>query len=534
MHTVGHKKKMLIMSAVMASMLFSALNQTTIGTALPRIITDLGGLEYLSWVFTAYILASSVPALLAGRISDIYGRKPFILGGLVVFTIGSLLCGMSENIGQLILFRVIQGIGGGVIMATTFAAVGDLFVPRERGKWQGMLGAMFGLASVFGPALGGYIVDHWHWHWVFWVFMPFGLIAFGMIWYLFPSKTHHEQHAIDYLGTLLLLCMILGLLLVFGLGGRVYPWSGSVIAGLLFGSLGSLGLFLWVEQHAKDPVLPLVLFRNPVFSIANAVTFLMGVGMFGSLIYLPLFLQGVQGYTAMHSGAMLVPMTLSMVTASILSGRYMTRTGRYRVLAIVGMATATVGLYVLGQITAETGVALIVLAVMLVGMGLGIGMPVFTLSIQNALEHKYLGVATASVQLFRQIGGTMGVALMGTLLNHAMGRNLAVRITALPQFRTLTPQQLRHFEDPRILLNPTTLHHLSDTLPASAHTQIPLLVHALKLSLQDALSLVFLSSALAMAVAVVLVGFLREIPLRESMDIHRGVTEGTPPIIKKS
>jgi len=525
MHTIPHRKKMVIMSAVMASMLFSALNQTTIGTALPRIITDLGGLEYFSWVFTAYILAASIPSVLVGRISDIYGRKPFILAGLILFTLGSLLCGLSGTIVQLILFRAVQGIGGGIIMATTFAAVGDLFVPRERGKWQGLLGAMFGLASVFGPALGGLIVDHWHWHWVFWIFTPLGLIAFGMIWYLFPAKTHHEAHTIDYPGALLLALVIVPLLIALSLAGARYAWASPQIVGLLGSALIALVLFIRTERRAPDPVLPLYLFANPIFSLANAITFLMGAGMFGALIYLPLFLQGVQGYTAMHSGMMMVPMTLALVGASIFSGRRMSRTGRYRQLALSGMALATLGLYLLSLMNRESGLVQMVLTVMIVGSGLGIGMPLFTLVIQNALPHRYLGVATASVQLFRQLGGTVGVALMGTLLNHTITHNITERIAQLPALAALPPQALRPFLDPRILLNPGALHHVSQTLPAPLQPLVPTIVAQLKLALQDALGTVFVSAAILMGLAVVLTAFLREIPLRESMDLPEDTSQ---------
>ena len=519
MHTLDHRKKMIIMSAIMASMFFSALNQTTIGTALPRIIADLGGMAYYSWIFTAYILASSIPAVMAGRISDIYGRKPFILGGIVVFVIGSFLCGTADTIVQLILFRALQGIGGGVVMATTFAAVGDLFVPKERGKWQGMLGAMFGLASVFGPALGGLIVDHWHWQWVFWVFLPFGLIAFGMIWYLFPTKTQHEAHRIDYLGALLLAVTLITLLLTFSLAGKEGLWgSRSLWLGVV--SLLALGAFIRNERHATDPILPLHLFDNRVFSIGNGVTFLMGMGMFGALMYLPLFLQGVQGYTAMHSGMMMIPMTFSLVGASIFAGRWMSRTGRYRLLALWGMGITTLGLFWLSLASLDTSWISMVLRVILVGFGLGIGMPVFTLSIQNALPHRYLGVVTATTQLFRQIGGTVGVALMGTLLNWSIYRSITQRLTASEGLSALPESIMRPFENPRILVNPDAMAQATHTLPPSEATLLPQLITQLKLSLADGTHTVFVASALAMLLAVVLVWFLPEIPLRESIDIE--------------
>ncbi len=519
MHTIDHSKKMIIMSAIMASMLFSALNQTTIGTALPRIIADLGGMAYFSWVFTAYILAASIPAVVVGRVSDVYGRKPFILAGLIIFSIGSWLCGLSESIVQLIAFRAVQGIGGGIIMATTFAAVGDLFVPRERGKWQGMLGAMFGLASVFGPALGGLIVDRWHWHWVFWIFMPMGLIAFGMIWYLFPSKTRHEEHTVDYLGAVLLTGIIVPLLLAFSFAGRQYAWGSPMVLGLLGASVLSFALFIWAERRAIDPILPLFLFANPTFTLSNTITFLMGAGMFGALIYLPLFLQGVQGYTAMHSGMMMVPMTLSLVGASILSGRRMSRTGHYRSLALAGMAMTTVGLYLLSLATQTSDLGVLIGIVMLIGAGLGVGMPVFTLVVQNALAHRYLGVATASVQLFRQLGGTIGVALMGTLLNHSVSRKVAEGLHTIPGTDALSPEVLERFANPRILVNPDALDRITTSLPPQDQPLIHTLIDALRHALEGALSHVFISASLALAVTVVLVLFLKDIPLRESMDI---------------
>jgi EmrB/QacA subfamily drug resistance transporter len=511
---------MIIMSAIMASMLFSALNQTTIGTALPRIIADLGGMNYYSWVFTAYILASSIPAVMAGRISDVYGRKPFILGGIVIFVIGSFLCGMSKSILQLIIFRAIQGVGGGVIMATTFAAVGDLFVPKERGKWQGMLGAMFGLASVFGPALGGLIVDRWHWHWVFWIFLPFGVIAFGMIWYLFPTHTNHREHKIDYAGALLLAVTLVSMLLAFSLVGKQGSWANASIFWLL--GLTVLGLFgfIWVENHAKDPILPLELFGNRVFTLGNSATFLMGIGMFGALMYLPLFLQGAQGYTAMHSGLMMIPMTFSLVGASIFAGRRMSRTGKYRNLALSGMLITAIGLYWLSLSSTETNAVAMALKVILVGAGLGIGMPVFTLSIQNALPHKYLGVVTATSQLFRQIGGTVGVALMGTLLNWTVWRSMAERIHDNPRLSTLPSQAVSSFQNPKILINQESMSHAVHSLPNISKPILDQLTTGLKLSLVDGTHAVFISSAGAMLLAVILVWFLPDIPLRESMDVE--------------
>lgn len=519
MHELEHKKKISIMIAIMAAMLFAALNQTIIGTALPHIITDLGGMEYFSWVFTAYILASSIPAVIVGRLSDIYGRKPFILIGIGVFILGSLLSGFSQNIYELIAFRIIQGLGGGAIMATSFTSIGDLFSPRERGRWQGLLGASFGLASVFGPTMGGYIVDHWHWKWVFWIFTPVGLLAFIMILWLFPSVPKKPEQRIDYLGSLLLLMAIVPLLLAFSWAGQRYPWESSQIIGLFVFSLLSLLVFIRVEMRALHPILPLHLFGNSIFTVSNLIVFVMGASMFGALMYMPLFLQGVMGISATVSGTMMMPMTLSLVVASIFGGQAMTRTGRYKNLAFFGLAVTAVGMYLLSTLDggSEKGVTLAYIVV--VGLGLGIGLPVFNLTIQNAVDHGHLGIATATGQLFRQLGGTIGVAVMGTLMAHNMRDTLGIKLMDMisPEILVRLPKNLvEHLDDPQLLLNPGKLADLRHTLPASDQSLLLQVIQAMRESLNAGLSSVFTWAGLAMIVAVLLVFFLREIPLRDT------------------
>ncbi|MDH5229064.1 MAG: MFS transporter [Gammaproteobacteria bacterium] len=528
MEHLEQRQKLSIMFAIMAAMLFAALNQTIISTALPHMISDLGGIEYFSWIFTAYILAASVPAVVVGRLSDIYGRRPFILAGIAIFIFASVLCGLASGIIELIIYRIIQGVGGGIIMATSFTAVGDLFSPRERGRWQGFLGTSFGVASVFGPTLGGYIVDHWHWKWVFWVFIPVGIVAFVLIMILFPSVPQKTKQKIDYTGALLLSLCVIPLLLAATWAGQQYAWASWEIIGLLASAVIALMLFIFVERRASHPILPLQLFSNSVFSLSNVIVFVIGASMFGSLLYVPLYLQGVLGLSATVSGSMLMPMTLSLVAASILGGQSITRSGRYKNLAFFGLAVTAVGMYLLSTMNQETQLSVVFAYVMIVGLGLGIGMPVFNLSIQNAVDHGDLGVATATGQLFRQLGGTLGVALMGTVMAHTMHQQLEKNLENdfdSKQLSSLPRQVLDHMEEPQLLINPGQLAEVSLALSPDMQTLLQQLIFAMREALNSGLSNVFISGSIAMSFAVFLVLFLREIPLRDSNEKNTKTTK---------
>ena len=419
------REKLTIMIAIVGALFFAAVNQTIVSNALPKIISDLGGLNYYSWVFTSYMLTSAIMTIIAGKLSDIYGRKPFFLIGILVFSIGAFLCGMSASIEQLIAFRAIQGIGAGMIIPTAFAAVGDLFAPRERGKWQGVMSAVFGVSSVIGPTIGGYIVDNLDWKWVFWVFLPLGFIAFALIWKLFPRTERRMDETIDYLGALLLTITLVTLLLGFSWAGTQHAWSSPLILSLFSGSAVSLALFIWAEKRAKSPVLPLHLFKYTNFTFSNVIGFGVGVGMFGGLMYVPYFIQGVLGYSATHSSFITMTMTLGLVGASAWGGQLITKTGKYKRQAILGLLVSVVGLTLMSQMTADISQFLLVFYLILVGFGIGMGLVVFTLTTQNSVGQEYLGVATASTQLFRSIGGTVGVAILGTLLNSSMKEKMA-------------------------------------------------------------------------------------------------------------
>lgn len=520
MEHLDQRKKITIMAAIVAAMLFASLNQTIVGTALPKIISELGGMEYYSWIFTVYMLTSSITTILVGKLSDIYGRKPFLLIGIAVFLVGSFMNGLSNTVIQLIMYRGIQGIGGGMIMSTAYTAIGDLFSPRERGRWMGLMSAAFGLASVFGPTLGGYIVDHAPWHWVFWVFLPFGIVAFVMILILFPRVERKPNESVDYFGSLFLTLTMVPMLLAFSWAGSKYEWGSTQIISLLAGAAVALVIFILVERKVKTPVLPLTLFKNDIFSLSNLINFIMGAGMFGAIMYMPYFVQGVMGTSATHSGYVTMPMTLSLVLGSALSGQIISRTGKYKLLALFGMTMMTAGMLLMVFMNTETTTLHAILNMIVLGLGLGLGMPVFSLTIQNAVEPQMLGVATASSQLFRSLGGTIGVAVMGTIMSHRMASKMKELFAGFgtgSDTGKLDPQmleQLKELQNPQILLNQSALAEIQSKLPPEVHTIFDQMIGLLREAMSFSLSGVFLTGTIIVAVSVLLTFFLREIPLR--------------------
>jgi len=534
MEHLEQKKKITIMLAVMSALLFASLNQTIVGTALPRIVSDLGGFEYYSWIFTVYMLAASVTSILTGKLSDIYGRKPFILVGLAIFIIGTFLNGLAENIIQLIIYRGIQGFGGGMIMSTAFTAVSDLFSPRERGRWQGILGAVFGLSSVFGPTLGGWIVDHTDWHWIFWVFLPFGIIAFFLILSLFPSVETKEKEPIDYAGSIFLTLTIVPMLLAFSWAGTKYEWDSWQIISLFTFSAIALGLFILAEKKAKSPVLPLQLFKNSIFSLSNAIGFLIGLGMFSTIMYMPFFVQGVIGTSAASSGIVTMPMMLSMVIASSIGGQFITKNGKYKFQAAVGLLLLTVGMLLLSFMDIDTTKTIVVINMIVVGIGVGMSMPIFTLTVQNSVSPNLTGVATASAQLFRQIGGTVGVAVMGTLMNTLLNNKMTELIAeseAMKKINKANPNvtdQLSQLQNPQLLTNPEQLAKISQTIPDQLKPFFEQMLQYMREALSYSLTGMFLLGAVIISLSLLLLYFLKEVPLRETKkNENRGDIETT-------
>lgn len=518
MEHLEKKQKLTIMIAVMSAMFFAAVNMTIVGTSLPKIISQIGGMEYFDWVFTIYMLTASITAMLVGKLSDIYGRKVFILIGVGVFMIGAFMCGTAENIFQMILYRGIQGMGGGMIMSTAFTTIGDLFSPRERGRWQGLFGAVFGLSSLFGPTMGGYIVDHFDWHWIFWIFLPVGLLAFVLIWKLYPKPQTKEKEPIDYLGSLVLSTVIVSLLLGFSWAGSQYDWFSAPIIGLFGLSAVCLIAFIWIERKVKSPVIPLHLFKNNVFTLSNIAGMLMGMGMFGVIMYTPFFVQGVLGRSATTSGLVEMTMTLCMVTSSIISGQLITKTGKYKLLAIIGLLVMATGFILNAQLQADSSLLRLILQLIVVGIGLGMSMPVFQVTVQNAVKHRYLGVATSVMQVFRQIGGTIGVAVMGAVMGNLMQRRMTEMKIGNESLAVDVKLEgaAENLQDPQVLMNPDKIESIRASLPEEMLAALDALIAALREALNYSLTGVFLFGACIIAVAAIVTLFLKEIPLRTS------------------
>jgi EmrB/QacA subfamily drug resistance transporter len=518
MEHLSHKRKVTIMVAIVAAMFFAAINQTIVSTAMPRIIAKLGGMDLYTWVITIYMLTSTIATALVGKLSDIYGRKPFMLAGIVLFIIGAALCGFSGTITQLITYRGIQGLGAGIIMSASFAAVGDLFAPRERGKWTGVMMAAFGFSSVLGPTLGGWIVDHMSWKWVFWIFLPIGIVAFGMILSMFPKVERRPAESIDYLGSLFLTLTIVPLLVGFTWAGTKYAWGSEQILGLFGLAFVFTLVFLWVESKAKSPVLPLYLFRNSIVTLSNLIGFLMNAGMMGALIYLPFYIQGVEGVAPTYSGYVTMPMSIMMVIVSAVIGRVITKTGKYKRYALLGLLIMVAGMVMMAFMD---NIWIAVAAMIVFGFGLGLGLPVFTLTVQNAVKPADLGVATASSQLFRNLGGTIGIAVMGTIMATSLKSNLedSVKSGAGVDFTKLDPkvaEQLAAFRNPQMLLDQPKLEQLHQSLPEELQPLFAKMVEMLRDALSSSLTTVFLWGSALLALAVVLTVFLKEIPLRSS------------------
>ncbi|MGW3120875.1 DHA2 family efflux MFS transporter permease subunit [Streptomyces sp. NPDC001107] len=420
--------------ALLLGMLLAALDQTIVSTALPTIVSDLGGLDHLSWVVTAYLLASTAATPLWGKLGDQYGRKRLFQTAIVIFLIGSALCGMAQNMPQLIAFRAVQGLGGGGLMVLSMAIVGDVVAPRERGRYQGLFGAVFGATSVLGPLLGGLFTEHLSWRWVFYVNLPVGVVALAVIATALRIPRRTAQHVIDYLGTFLIAAVATCLILVASLGGTTWGWGSTQIVGLILLGVGLAVAFVAVERRAAEPVLPLKLFRIRTFALAAVISFVVGFAMFGAMTYLPTFLQVVQGVTPTMSGVHMLPMVFGLLLSSTASGQIVSRTGRWKVFPIAGTGVTTLGLLLLHQLDENSSTAVMSVDFFVFGLGLGLVMQVLVLIVQNAVSYEDLGVATSGATFFRSIGASFGVAIFGTVFASRLGDKLtdAFRGARLP------------------------------------------------------------------------------------------------------
>ncbi|WP_327264209.1 MFS transporter [Streptomyces sp. NBC_01232] len=417
-----------VLMALMIAMLLAMLDNMIIGTAMPTIVGELGGLEHLSWVVTAYTLATAASTPIWGKLGDMYGRKGSFLTSIVIFLIGSVLSGMAQDMGQLIGFRAIQGLGAGGLMVGVMAIIGDLIPPRERGKYQGMMAGVMALAMIGGPLVGGTITDHWGWRWSFYINLPLGAVALAMVTAVLHLPKKRSQGKIDYLGAALLTIAITSTVLVTTWGGTEYAWGSVEILGLIVVGVLSTVAFLYAETKAAEPVMPLHIFRSRNFTLMSVIGFLVGFAMFGGVLYLPLFQQSVQGASATNSGLLLLPMLLSMMLVSLIAGRVTTSSGKYKIFPIAGGALMVVGMFLLA--TMDTGTTRLVsgLYMAVLGAGLGFLMQITMLVAQNSVEMKDMGVASSSATLFRTLGGSFGVALMGSLFTTRVTDTMAERL----------------------------------------------------------------------------------------------------------
>lgn len=441
----SHDNVLVVFGGLLLVMLLAALDSTIVATALPTIVGEFGGLAHISWVVTAYLLAQTIVTPVYGKLGDLYGRKRVLQVAIVIFLIGSALCGLSQSMSHLIIFRAVQGLGGGGLMVTTQAVVADVVPPRARGRYQGIFGAAFGFASIAGPLVGGYFTTHWTWRWIFYINLPVGIIALVVLAATLPAQSSYARHAIDYFGAAVLALTLASLVLVTDLGGTVYEWSSPVMIGLIVLAVGGLIAFVVVERRAREPILPLQLFRTRDVWVTSVVGLIVGFALIGSVTYLPVFLQIVKGLSPTESGLRMVPLMAGTLVTSILVGQLVSRTGKYKLFPIIGTAIVAISLLLISRMTAETSTLGASLYMLLLGLGLGFVMQVLIIAVQNAVDYRDLGVATSNAILFRFIGGSLGTALLGAVLATQLHANVQQLIPGPAALDLISPQALAGF-----------------------------------------------------------------------------------------
>src|SRR5438309_650953 len=507
-----------VVGGTMLALLLAALDQTIVGTAMPRIVAELDGLSYYSWVITAYLVASTIMVPIAGKLGDLFGRKPFLLAGMIGFVVASALCGQSHSMLELVAFRTIQGLFGGMLFATVFAVIGDLFPPARRARLAGLFGAVFGLSSIVGPTAGGYITDTWGWRWVFYVNLPVGIIAVLLVIATMPFvRSSASLRDIDFKGAAALVAGLVPLMVALSIT-RDHGWTSPEVLGLLAIAAIILGIFFVLEIRTDHPIVPFDLFKNSTFSVSMIVGFLSGFGMFGTIVFVPLIYQGVLGVTAPNSGLLLTPMMLGLIVASTLVGQVMVRVRLYRFLGTAGIAVMLVGMWLLSQVTVSTSRLEVVRDIVIVGAGLGSTFPLYLTAVQSALPRNFLGVASSQVQFWRQIGGTIGTAVLGSVLSQRLPVHIQEQVAGLhlpsqiaSRCASVGGSNLQTLFDPAQIAARRAQASVLGSQGAAIFDQV---LHAVRVALASTLHEVFLYGAAVLIIALVATVFLKDVPLR--------------------
>jgi len=506
-----------VVAGTMLALLLAALDQTIVGTAMPRIVAELNGLNYYSWVITAYLVASTIMVPIAGKLGDLFGRKPFLLAGMIGFVAASALCGQSHGMLELVAFRTIQGLFGGMLFATVFAVIGDLFPPSQRARLAGLFGAVFGLSSIVGPTAGGYITDSWGWRWVFYVNLPVGIIAVLLVIATMPYvRSSASIRDIDFPGAAALVAGLVPLMVALSIT-RDHGWTSPEVLSLLALAAVLLIVFFVIEMRTDHPIVPFSLFKNSTFSVSMIVGFLSGFGMFGTIVFVPLIYQGVLGVSATNSGQLLTPMMLGLIVASTLVGQAMVRIRYYRFLGTAGIVVMLVGMWLLSQVTVTTSRLEVVRDIVLVGAGLGTTFPLYLTAVQTALPRNFLGVASSQIQFWRQIGGTIGTAVLGSVLSQRLPIHIQEQVANLH----VPPQVLRSVSsggtNPQTLFDPAQIaarRAQASALGQQGAAIFDQVLHAIRAGLAATLHEVFLYGAAILILALIASVFLNDVPLR--------------------
>jgi EmrB/QacA subfamily drug resistance transporter len=510
---MSRNAKILATLGIALAMFLAALDQTIVGTALPRIVAELQGLDYYAWVATSYMVASTTMTPISGKLGDLFGRRSALLVGIVGFVLASALCGQAQDMTQLIAFRGVQGLFGGVLFSNVFASVADLFDPKTRARVQGIFGGIFGIASVVGPVVGGYLTDNLSWRWVFYVNVPVGIIALAAVFFFLPSVAHKASwRDIDFLGAGALAATLVPLLVGFSIT-RDHDWVSPEVLGLL-GFAAIMGvIFFLIERRERHAIVPFGLWKNRTFAVSMTTSFLVAFGMFGAILYVPLIYQGILGIAATNSGLLITPMMGGLIVGSILTGQIITRIDRYRLVGTVATLVMLSGLWLLGQVSVDTKEIEVVRDLVLVGLGLGATFPLYINASQAAVPRQYLGVVSSQIQFWRNIGGTIGVAIFGAILSHDLPKKIQENIAAL----NLPPEIVSNLSastSPQAIFDPARIAALRASVPPALEPVIDQILIAVRAALASTIHEVFFYATLIVAIAAVVSVFLKEVPIR--------------------